>query len=277
GQTILRLDMDSGGISELRLSNFEILGLPYWYCCPPESVFVSGVVSERPGIDHFQSFSVLSGRCDIDVNVQIPEDTELAAPLQEGCIWRQARGSASEVSGSEEVAASAKKVLIWDYLQVGIAQQWFEELDNLAFSREESSTEEDKNLSNFHQDSRVLINSVVNISPGTSEVVINAVLYLKLNRNLNCFGNHQEEKAKRIVEKLNPHHKISEQQRDACVQLMLESKRDLGELIFMRPLQIRIGLAGQDCPKGDTANEIVLTDSKIEVNVSLRKKLSVAE
>ncbi|XP_026455238.1 uncharacterized protein LOC113356345 isoform X1 [Papaver somniferum] len=262
GQAILELDMDSEDVSELRLSNFEILGLPYWYCYPPERVFVSGIVSQRPGVDHLQSFSVLSGRCDIEVNVQIPKDTELAAPLQEGCIWRQARGSAAEVSGSEEVATSAKKV--------GIAQQWFEELDNLAFSREELSEEEDKNLSNFHQDSRVVINCVVNISPGTSEVVINAVLYLKLNRNSNFSGNHQEEKAKRILEKLNPHHRVSEQQKDACVQLMLESKRDLGELVFMRPLHLRIGLAGQDCPKGDTANEIVLTDSKIEVNVSLR-------
>ncbi|KAI3898463.1 hypothetical protein MKX03_001361, partial [Papaver bracteatum] len=147
---------------ELRISNFEILGLPYWCCYPPERVCVSGIVSQRPGVDHLQSFSVLSGRCDIEVNVQIPKDTELAAPLQEGCIWRQARGSAAEVSGSEEVATSAKKV--------GIAQQWFEELDdNLAFSREELSEEEDKNLSNFHQDSRVVINCVVNISPGTSE------------------------------------------------------------------------------------------------------------
>ncbi|OVA01596.1 hypothetical protein BVC80_9073g27 [Macleaya cordata] len=252
GQTIFKLDRESGVVSEIRLSNFGILGLPYWYTFPVERVFFTQLK-----LSCYQT-----GRCEIQVNVNIPEDTELAAPLQEGCIWRQARGSAAEVSASEDVATSAEKV--------GVAQQWFEELDNLAFSRpEELSDEENKSPDSFHEDSRVHINSAVNISPGTSEVVIYAVLYLKLNRNWNYRGNPQEQKAKRIVEILNHHQGTGKLGKDACIKLMLESKRDMGEVIFMKPLHLRIGLECQDHPKADTSKEIILTDSMIEVNVSL--------
>jgi hypothetical protein len=40
-----------------------------------------------------------TGRIDIKLNVDIPVDTELVEPLQEGSIWCQARGAATEVSG----------------------------------------------------------------------------------------------------------------------------------------------------------------------------------
>lgn len=51
-----------------------------------------------------------TGRIDIQLNIDIPEDTELVEPLQEGCVWRQARGAAIEVSGAERKAASLEKV-----------------------------------------------------------------------------------------------------------------------------------------------------------------------
>ncbi|KAL6271102.1 hypothetical protein ACE6H2_028013 [Prunus campanulata] len=38
--------------------------------------------------------------------VDIPVDTE----FQQGCIWRQARGSATQVSGIEDVRGSSEKV-----------------------------------------------------------------------------------------------------------------------------------------------------------------------
>ncbi|KAL5997075.1 hypothetical protein ACLOJK_008003 [Asimina triloba] len=50
-----------------------------------------------------------TGRCDIRM---IPEGTELAVPLKECCIWRQARGSAVEVSGIQSGAPSSEKVII---------------------------------------------------------------------------------------------------------------------------------------------------------------------
>lgn len=44
------------------------------------------------------------------MNIDIPEGFELAAPLNEECIWIQARGSAAEVSRSE-IAESEQKVI----------------------------------------------------------------------------------------------------------------------------------------------------------------------
>lgn len=36
-------------------------------------------------------------------------ETELVEQLQEGCIWRQARGAATEISRVEEVAESLEE------------------------------------------------------------------------------------------------------------------------------------------------------------------------
>lgn len=44
------------------------------------------------------------------LNIDIPMDTELVEPLQEGCIWRQARGSATVILGAEDVVGSSEKV-----------------------------------------------------------------------------------------------------------------------------------------------------------------------
>lgn len=38
-------------------------------------------------------------------------DTEFVEQLQEGCIWRQARGAATEVLGAEDAGGSSEKVL----------------------------------------------------------------------------------------------------------------------------------------------------------------------
>ena len=47
------------------------------------------------------------------MKVEIPEDTELVEPLDEGCIWRQTRGTATEVLGTENKAESTEKVELW--------------------------------------------------------------------------------------------------------------------------------------------------------------------
>lgn len=41
----------------------------------------------------------ITGKIDIKLIVDLPMDIELVEPLQESCIWRQARGAASEISG----------------------------------------------------------------------------------------------------------------------------------------------------------------------------------
>lgn len=61
-----------------------------------------------------------------------------------------------------------------DFLQVGIAQQWFDELDNLAFSNTEESTNEEREAhdDNFEDCKGINIDCAVNVSPGTSEVFL---------------------------------------------------------------------------------------------------------
>lgn len=51
-----------------------------------------------------------TGRVDIKLNIDLPEDTELREPIQEGCIWCQARGTATDVSTADIRGASSEKV-----------------------------------------------------------------------------------------------------------------------------------------------------------------------
>lgn len=43
--------------------------------------------------------------------MDIPKDAELVEPVQEGSIWRQARGAATEVHESEDDVGSSEKVI----------------------------------------------------------------------------------------------------------------------------------------------------------------------
>lgn len=58
-------------------------------------------------------------------------------------------------------------------MQVGVSQQWYDELDNLAFSTPDVdlALEDNKTTSDASfRDDRIRISSSVNTSPGTSEV-----------------------------------------------------------------------------------------------------------
>ncbi|CAH1412050.1 unnamed protein product [Lactuca virosa] len=73
-------------------SGFGVLGLP---------------------VDHIQHFSLLPGRTNIQMKVEIPQDIELVEPLDEACIWRQTRGTATETLGPENKAESTEKQHHW--------------------------------------------------------------------------------------------------------------------------------------------------------------------
>ncbi|XP_075655567.1 uncharacterized protein LOC142625742 isoform X2 [Castanea sativa] len=262
GQRILKVDGDSGVFSNLQFSNFGILGLPYWLSSPLERVYAVNYGLCGAQMDQLQCFRLLPGRIDIQLNVDIPVDTELVEPLQEGCIWYQARGAATEVSAVEDVAGSSEKV--------GVAQQWYDELDSLAFSTPETElTVEDDNITkdNKFQDERVHINCAVNTSPGTSEVIICAVLYLKLRKKPDLEEDNQEKYAARIVDILKPERTVRTGE-ESCIHL-LKSNKDLRDLIFMKPLHVRIKFDSPDHPKADNSKDIILTDSSVEVNLSL--------
>uniref|UniRef100_A0A5B7C0G5 NHL repeat-containing protein 2 n=1 Tax=Davidia involucrata TaxID=16924 RepID=A0A5B7C0G5_DAVIN len=260
GQRVLKFRRESGSISSFHFSNFGILGLPYWVSSSLERVYAVGNVSSGVPTDHVQCFSLFPGRIDIQLKVDIPDDTDLVEPLQEGCLWCQARGAATEVSGAQSRVA-----------QVGVAQQWYDELDNLAFSipEVELSAEEEKASGGNLQEGRVCIDCAVNTSPGTSEVIIYAALYLKLKRNPNSPEDPQGKNAARIADILNPKRSDRMGLRDPCIQSVLKLNRDLGDLVFMKPLHVRLKFDCRDHPKADNSKDIILTDSSIEVNVSL--------
>ncbi|KAK9145987.1 hypothetical protein Sjap_005890 [Stephania japonica] len=264
GQTLLRLNRESEFVSNINLSNVGMLGLPYWFSFPLEKFLKD--VNQRTCVDHHQCFTVLPGRCNIHVKVDVPEDTVLASMLEEGSIWRQARGSAAEVSVSDDVDASTEKV--------GVAQQWFDELDNLVFEEPDTETSSKENKfpeMNSQQQRRVHVPCAINISPGTSEVFCSIFLSQSPDRAHLIFSHYplrsREEKARRLARFLD---EGSENHgREACTQLMLRSNRDIEDIIFMRPLHVRLHLNCQNHPKTHKANDQILTDTTIEVNVSL--------
>ncbi|CAI9278188.1 unnamed protein product [Lactuca saligna] len=45
-------------------------------------------------------------KTNIRMKVEIPQDTKLVEPLDEACIWRQTRGTATETLGAENKAES---------------------------------------------------------------------------------------------------------------------------------------------------------------------------
>ncbi|XP_021274503.1 uncharacterized protein LOC110409476 [Herrania umbratica] len=264
GQGVLKLSRESGICSSFQFSNLRILGLPYWLSFPLERFYAAAAGLSTGQTDHIQQLSLLPGRVDIQLSIDIPADTELVEPLDESCIWCQARGAATEVSVVEGVAGSAEKV--------GVAQQWYDELDNLAFSTPESELVMEDDIATTDtnsEDQRIHIDCVVNTSPGTSEVIIYAALYLKLRRNPVLQDDNQEKFAARVAEILNPE-RIEDFGANSCIQFLLKSNIDLRDFIFIKPLHVRIKFNCQDHPKADNSKDIILTDSSINIDVSLK-------
>ncbi|XP_022771430.1 uncharacterized protein LOC111314388 isoform X2 [Durio zibethinus] len=264
GQGILKLSRESGTGSSFNFSNLRMLGLPYWLSFPLERFYAGAAGFSVGQADHIQQFSLLPGRVHIRLSIDIPADTELVEPLHESCIWCQARGAATELSFVAGVAGSSE--------MVGIAQQWYDELDNLAFSTTESELviEDDYATKDTNsEDERIQIDCVVNTSPGTSEVIIYAALYVKLKRNHVSQDDNQEKFAARIADILNPE-RIDGFGGNSCIQFLLKSKRDLRDLIFIKPLHVRIKFNCQNHPKADNSKDIILTDSSLNIDVSLK-------
>ncbi|XVE72782.1 hypothetical protein DITRI_Ditri11bG0066200 [Diplodiscus trichospermus] len=263
GQGVLKISTESGSASCFQFSNLRMLGLPYWLSFPLER-FYAGAAGHSVGqTDHIQQFSLLPGRVDIRLSIDIPQDIELVEPLHESCIWCQARGTATEVSTVEGVSGSSDKV--------GVAQQWYDELDNIAFSTTESELvikDDNATMDTNSEDERIHIDCVVNTSPGTSEVIIYAALYVKLRRNHASQDDNQEKFAARIADILNSE-KIEGFNSNSCTQFLLKSNRDLRDLIFIKPLHVRIKINCQNHPKADNTKGIILTDSSLNIDVSL--------
>ncbi|KAJ0796600.1 putative transcription factor WD40-like family [Helianthus annuus] len=259
GQVVLKYDKKSKSMSSFDFSNLGVLGLPYWLVSPMESTYAAGFGVPEVHIDHIQNFSLLPGRIDIKINVEIPENTELVEPLDEDCIWRQTRGTATETLVAKNKAESTEKV--------GVAQQWYDELDDLAsLTQKELDTEEDKTSNSNVQDGNISIDCAVNTSPGTSEVIINAALYLRIKNETNA---SKEQQLARLINVSNPSGK-DKSQTEACAQILSTSKKTPEEFVFLRPLHVRLKINSLNHPKAENSKDIILTESFVEVNVSLK-------
>nr|XP_043621653.1 uncharacterized protein LOC122593323 [Erigeron canadensis] len=262
GQVVLKYNKKSRSISRFVYSKFGILGLPYWLVSPMESAYAAGFGVSGVHVDHMQHFSLLPGRINIQIKVEIAEDTELVEPLDEGCIWRQTRGTATETLGAENKAESTEKV--------GVAQQWYDELDELAsLTQQELNAEEDKTSDTKVEDGKICINCAVNTSPGTSEVIINAALYLRIKRHQNQTDDSKKQQAARLAEILNSGGKDNSQ-KDVCAEIISKSEIAPEEFTFLRPLHVRLKINSRDHPKAENSKDIILTESSVEVNVSLK-------
>lgn len=100
------------------------------------------------------------------------------------------------------------------------------------------------------------------------QVIIYAALYLKLRTKKNPDLGDRKILAARIESIMNPERSVGKA-KDPFIQCLLKSNRDLGDLIFMKPLHVRIKLSTPNHPKADNSKDFILTDSSIEVNVSL--------
>ncbi|XP_042002523.1 uncharacterized protein LOC121751795 isoform X3 [Salvia splendens] len=261
GQRVVKFNEGSGSGTPLSLSNFVNLGLPYWLTSSIEKMYSVDSQSEVD-LDHSECFHLLPGRVDIELIVDIPEYADLIEQPQQGCIWCQARGAASEISGAERQTAPSQKV--------SATQKFYDDLDSLIFTTpvEGSTTEAESQPSDEElQEGRVRIGCTINTSPGTSEAVIYAALYLRLKKNLNAQGDSQEIKAAKIADILEPKRKS---RRDMLIKLLMMSKRELEDVVFMRPLNVRLKFNCDLHPKGEHSKEIVVTDSTVEARITLK-------
>ncbi|XP_056842449.1 uncharacterized protein LOC108857050 isoform X2 [Raphanus sativus] len=268
GQRVLKLNRESGACSSIQFSNIGILGLPYWLSTPLERVFnlASGVPEAH--ISHTHQLRLLPGKISITLKIEIPQCTELVEPVQESCIWRQARGSITEVSNAGSAVEPSEKV--------GISQQWYDELDNLAkeivnpeLAEEEEEKEEDVSEVESGDDGRIRIDCSVNTSPGSSELIVYAALYLRLAKNVETEGASQEELARRIADVLKPARNMTTMDEDLFVKVLLKSKREVRDIVFLKPVHVRIRFDTMDHPKADNSRDIILTDSSAQIDVRL--------
>lgn len=101
------------------------------------------------------------------------------------------------------------------------------------------------------------------------QLIVYAALYLRLSRNKETESASQEELARKIAEILKPVRNITTMKEDLFVKLLSKSKRELRDIVFMKPMHVRIRLDSMDHPKADNSRDVILTDSSVEVDISL--------
>lgn len=99
------------------------------------------------------------------------------------------------------------------------------------------------------------------------QVIISAAIYLKLKILSTSIDDNQEKYASRIAHHLGS--KSCRSRRDQCLQKLLASNTDVRDLIFMKPLNVKLLFECLNHPKAKNSKDIILTNSSVDVNVSL--------
>lgn len=91
---------------------------------------------------------------------------------------------------------------------------------------------------------------------------------MRLRRNLDVLEDDREKYAGILSDLLVPR-SSGKRGRDLCREILLKSTPDLRDLVFVKPLHVRIKFDTLNHPKAENSKDIILTESSIEVSVSL--------
>ncbi|CAL9750618.1 unnamed protein product [Musa acuminata subsp. burmannicoides] len=118
----------------------------------------------------------------------------------------------------------------------------------------------------FQVKDKIHFDCSLTISPGTAEVVVSAVVYLKPKKTQGS----TEEWSLPVTTLLDSNkHEVRKMEEDASIRLLSKTFEDVEDMIFMKPLHIRLRFECADHPAGETTKETICTDSTIKVPVSL--------
>ncbi|KAL3683568.1 hypothetical protein R1sor_001590 [Riccia sorocarpa] len=170
---VRKMDLQTGRSSTLELSRFGCLGVPAWWSIHPLSLLNADSKDSELAADSTQEEDMASreirvrpGKCLLCIEPLLPERMTLAAPVEDGSVWRQARGSIVELSAFGGRLRSHK---------VSGAQQWVDDLEE-----SETDTEIFEELVGPQQSEYKLpLYSFFDASLGSGEVLVDAVLYVK--------------------------------------------------------------------------------------------------
>lgn len=93
------------------------------------------------------------------------------------------------------------------------------------------------------------------------QLVASAALYLKVDRTK---ANHEDQKV--VIKRILRCHGHEEH---TGVELLMENDIDARDLIFMRPVHLRLLMECADHPAGTTNKETISTESSLEISISL--------
>ncbi|RRT53127.1 hypothetical protein B296_00048243 [Ensete ventricosum] len=101
---------------------------------------------------------------------------------------------------------------------------------------------------------------------GAEKVVVSAVVYLKPKKTQ---GSTEEWSLPATMLLDYDKHEFRKLEEDASIRLLSKTFEDVEDMIFMKPLHIRLRFECADHPAGKTIKETICTDSTIKVAISL--------